>query len=413
MCQEETFVEKSVLKNIAPKQGLEVNELYQVEYNVSYNNNGIIALASSYNIIQAVSCKPGYVEILFSNPLSPESVPNMFPEHSILVVDGDLFGTTCDLFFEHDDQYDEPPTHNAGFLVVESSHYVPSSSTVVVTGIPTIFDVIFQEQSLIFSKRLDAPNGTERALVSLDNIKGLKDLKFSLPPDDFEIGNLKESPVQLIKDIDFSGHASIDEFKAQSLLVGEKWWQLGPQLKLSAKVSFALGIDITTTLKIKHSEESKLKFAKGKEEWHLLKGIPIPYVSWTLPGPIKTVVSKFIKSFDPEVGLFIDVPIVLSIGIKTSYKAEFQWKSSFELGEKTVEVESTINLLYPFSALFPSFKVLKSENPVSKALAPIPTPDATLAESVTFAAKLEVGFKPQLRFTTFCEYCCVQHDRLQ
>ncbi len=118
-CEEDIFVKKSVLLNVPPEQGKEIVGDYEVDYNVSYNEDGIVVLSKSFEIIDWVLCSNHQVDIFFSKPLAPGSLSSMFPKSAILVVNGDLFGTRCDFVPEYEGVQSE--RYNVGFFIIELS----------------------------------------------------------------------------------------------------------------------------------------------------------------------------------------------------------------------------------------------------------------------------------------------------
>jgi hypothetical protein len=55
-CEADIFIESSVLLNIPPNQGTEERGFYKIDYNVSYNVDGIVVLGRSFDIIDGVLC---------------------------------------------------------------------------------------------------------------------------------------------------------------------------------------------------------------------------------------------------------------------------------------------------------------------------------------------------------------------
>lgn len=195
-CEEEIFVENSVLSNLPPEKGTEDIGHYSVDYDVSYNKDGIVVLSKSFVIIDGIVCSHHQVDVLFSKPLAPGSLPLMFPKSAILVVDGNLFGTKCN-FVPQD--YGAPrQTYNVGFLVIETSEV--DGSTVTITGTPTVFDAIFEEQSMEY--RISS----SRSMISIPD----NEIEVKVPP---------KPPVQIVSKITTSASASLGNLKIKSKLI--------------------------------------------------------------------------------------------------------------------------------------------------------------------------------------------------
>lgn len=111
------FIEHSVLFDLEPEIGTEVEENYTIVYNLTYLETGLVGLAASVDLIESVTCsQDGAVDIRFIRAPDPDKLDMMFPESGLLVVDGSVLGY-CDVgtTIPSDVQIE-----GAGFLSIES-----------------------------------------------------------------------------------------------------------------------------------------------------------------------------------------------------------------------------------------------------------------------------------------------------
>jgi len=160
------FIQKSVMRNVPPDQGKEDIGSFNVDYNVAYNEDGVVVLSKSSDIIDGVVCSPRRVDVLFSKPLTKESLSSMFPTSAILVVDGACFGTACNPLPSN--EWGQEQTSNIGFFVIKSSRIDGSMANITVT--PTILDSIFEQQSMHY-RMISTRERTWRLLLFAGEVK--------------------------------------------------------------------------------------------------------------------------------------------------------------------------------------------------------------------------------------------------
>ena len=303
-CEEDIFVKNSVLLNVPPAQGTEEVDQYTVEYDVSYNEDGIVVLGKSFEIIDGVLCSSHTVDIFFSKPLAPGSLSSMFPTSAILVVDGNLFGTKCDFVPEYEGA--QRQVNNVGFMVIEASQV--DGSTVKITGTPTVIDAIFEKQSMEYQPNSSEIGTRRRSLLDLQ------------PP---EITLPKDGPVQAKIKVTGGASASVDKlsWSTELIRIEGKWLDYYlPDLTISAEVGYKMFIKFENSLEI---SEKVLAFECPDEdnelcpptEFEVFPDIAIPGVGISAPSIISKLLD--IEGLAPRLGLVVSVPVTLSFKVES------------------------------------------------------------------------------------------------
>jgi len=302
-CEEEIFVQNSVLLNVPPAQGTEEVDQYTLEYDVSFNEDGIVVLGKSFEIIDEVLCSSHQVDIFFPKPLAPGRLSSMFPTSAILVVNGDLFGTECSFVPPYEGS--QRPTFNIGFLIIETSHV--DGSIVTITGTPTIFDAIFEEQSMVY-----------RASSSGKGIQRRSLFEFNLPEEEFEAKFPPEGPVQIVSKVTRSASISIGDSVFTS-----KWTRVGFLPKLleatmyreigyKMKVKNENSLEITgSAFEFKCPDEDN-KFCPETEFSKVFPDFPIPGFGVSTP----KFITKLLGINFSRLGLVFSIPVTLDFKIE-------------------------------------------------------------------------------------------------
>jgi hypothetical protein len=280
---------------------------------VSYNDDGIVVLGRSLDIIDGVLCTPHRVDIIFSKPIAAESLLSMFPKFAILVVDGVLFGVKCDLFSEYENAQDQ--TFNRGFLVIQSSRIDGSIATI--TGIPTIFDAIFEHQTMQYHQMNSTGDGTRRLATFTTPIE------IKMPPSPADNPIL---PFQIVITGKFHTNTDIvKDFQVQSQIVRDGWgWEL--KADYIGEVFFSSKMKYSSSIKFSSSFQCPKETWCPETNWDIIPSIPIPYLSIPFPSAIFTLLS--LKSTSSRVGLVIALPLALQAKAEISKSINFNVSSN-------------------------------------------------------------------------------------
>ena len=123
---------------------------YRVFSNFTTVETGILNLAKAVSMIEGVTCSSegGTVKIRFYKKIEPSQLGIMFPNGTILAVDGAILGS-CLLGNGEMDFYASqrfPDATEDGYLTIETSEIVGDSNyEVLVSGSPTSFFFMFEE----------------------------------------------------------------------------------------------------------------------------------------------------------------------------------------------------------------------------------------------------------------------------
>ena len=298
-CEADIFIKNSVSLSVPPAQGTEELDQYTVDYDVSFNEDGIVVLSKSVDIIDGVLCSSHQVDIFFSKPLAPISLSSMFPKWAILVVDGNLFGTKCDLSPIEGGR--EQPS-NLSFMVIETSRVI--GSIVTVSGVPTVLDSIFEKQDMHY--QMTSQGDQTRRLATFE---GEVKLPPELPPNVVPLQFVAKTKTTVTASADFDFHTEMVRM--------ETIFSLGiyyPKIEITALVDYHCNIKIKNSFKF---SKGHLK-CPGSEacpnlEWDILPDIPIAAV------PVPTFILRWLKvPFSTRLGLMLTFPLTFEFKLESS-----------------------------------------------------------------------------------------------
>jgi hypothetical protein len=290
------FIQKSVMLNVPPDQGTEDIGSFNVDYNVTYNEDGVVVLSKSSDIIDGVVCSSRRVDVLFSKPLTKKSSSSMFPTSAILVVDRAFFGTACNLLPSN--EWSQEQTSNIGFFVIESSHIDGSMAIITVT--PTIVDSIFEKQSMYY-RMISTGERTRRLLSFAGEVK--------LPPN-----SIVQFVCKAEATVDISAHFN---FTTEMVRLGQ----------IFSKTIYYPKFEMTATadyhMKVKHTNSLRITAGKFKCPGH--KACPQPDYEGLLPDipiaavPVPGFILKFlnVKGYVKRLGLVVALPLSLELQLET------------------------------------------------------------------------------------------------
>lgn len=319
VCIEDRFTRESVInsKNLPRQEGLEVQDDYEVEYNVTYLKAGFVSLAAAYQIINNVTCSAGAIKIQFSNPLQQSALPSMFPIGSLLIVDGILYGINCTV----KEEFSTDSLSQSGFLIIQGSRISEGGKTVTVNGIPASFMHIFQEQNMTYHS-VDTPD--RRLVEGSAGAEGGGSI--SVPP----ISAQLSCKVRVM--------ARFLELKSYWRLLdeGSFWWRFDPYIDFLYE--FAYRIDMDLDAKFSFAEKLGGSSTVDKE---IDVGINfvIPGAGYALPTAVTGFLNKLLPShikLVAQAGAIVEVPIALNAAWAAKVGLQFGLASSLSSGEKSV-----------------------------------------------------------------------------
>jgi len=369
-CLADTFVETAVRFDIPPEAGEEILSNHRATYNVTFYEGGLVSLAVAYQngLIESIGCGPNSMEIEFKRPPSPDLIDKMFPESSLVVVDGILFDTTCYLGNDPDVE----PLLASGFLVVqvvEQDAYI--KTLVTVEGIEVSYNYLFQEQYLYYEE-IPAP-GRRLAQLTLEATDKIPDTE--------------DPPIQLVSTAGITVTAGARFVKKEWRLRGRRWWKLDPYINLRARFRFQVDFGLSQEIIVLPGSKSDNLTKMILEQAIPGAGIKLPsaiakVLNWILPDTIQIV---------PEAGLTFKLPIVLEYALKLQLNLGLKATATYTTGRKEVEVRVEGGLLPDVD-----IDMVVDERPETSGLQVVqPVKSEAIAE---LASTLDIfgGFKPQV-----------------
>jgi 3D (Asp-Asp-Asp) domain-containing protein len=157
-------------------------ELYQVNASVTIIETGVIALAAARNMIERVTCSGnGTIHIQFRSEIDSAFIQRMFPNGTVLAVDGSIFGSCFvgapeDLMGFNGTNKTDIFANNTedGYIFIDTAIVGTDKHEVRVTGQPASFFFMFDEADINMTK-LDV-NTTEadriRRLLKVEQFIG-------------------------------------------------------------------------------------------------------------------------------------------------------------------------------------------------------------------------------------------------
>lgn len=372
-CISEKFFRDSVLKEIPRAEGTEQQETYdEVVYSVNYLNAGIVALAASFDTIEKVTCGKGFIDIVFKNAVNNEKLFEMFPESSVLAVDGILFQVDCVVGDNGDP--DEP--FKNGFLIVETSQIDDTGKVVTVKGGEGSFDHLFQDQEFSYTALAD----TRRHLLEYKDAS-----EDTFPKDESELKVTVKSETTVM--------AYTSLLRKEWHLTGEHWYNYDPYIDFAAGFGFRIDFKLGIKFVIEVTEE----LFDYKKDIDFIE-ISVPNAGFKLPGELVTVLNKILPTsvqLKPAAGLSVSIPASIKAKAEIKARLEFEVTNSLSSGEKAYEFGLKGR---PPLGLVPSFKIVKDE-PFKNSGPKISPPDEIQDNSqVEITLDLFGGVKPQVKF---------------
>jgi hypothetical protein len=195
----------------------------------------------------------------------------MFPKFAILVVDRNLFGEKCNLFSEYENAQEQ--TFNVGFLVIQSSKI--DGLIVSITGVPTIFDAIFEQQTTQY--QMNSTGDGSRRLVTISTPI---EVKMPSAPADNPI-----LPFQIL----FMGEISKNTDNVKKLQVTSELVRTGIfsvwylKFDWTGEVVFHFKMKYLSSIKFSNSFQCPGETWCSNMDWDLIPSIPFPYLSFPFP----------------------------------------------------------------------------------------------------------------------------------
>jgi hypothetical protein len=377
-CIGENFIRNAVLIDLPKEIGSEKSNGFDIDYEYTFAEDGIVSLASVHESILAVTCSAEQVEIQFSGSVDPSDLSLMFPQDAVLVVDGAFFGIDCRVGSpSHPDQNTFP---DSAFLVIQSKAISPSNDAqVIVSGVAGSFNDLFQEKKLSYVASQERCNLAE-VPIPIPTIIG------TVPPDDFPIKAKIEAKPTVITGILLY---KVSWFKS--------WGPLEtPWIDIQLECSFQADITAKTTITIDGSKiplDTPLKDIlekKGEFDFPFSK-IPVPSLALKLPGV--QALKKFLSKIPDEVGVFVYVPFYLEMKVKVDFAKIFTLTNTASTGKKRFLIGWTG---MPPIILFPTFKVLEDATPTKQESSIVGLDNFQESESLAINVNMFAGLRPSI-----------------
>lgn len=319
------FIHDSLVTDIESANGTEYvsasyGDIFKADYDVEFNNFGFISLASSQGLILDVICtklgeEQGSVEITFMDDFMEESnlVSRMFPQGSLLAIDGIVFGT-CESSLSQDASLD-------GFLLIETVSV--SGPVITLLGELAHVNYFFKHLSISYSL-------LERRKLALG-------AQFSVELPDFV--EPKDDVIAIKSSLTFSGRAFMQNSNFD-------WSFVSRSFTISCEFGFQLTVDMSSALILKVEPIAN----SGSKIFDI--GINIPVYGLPMVGLIPKIVKKFVpesKEIDLATGLYVEAPIKLEAEVK-ALDDELELAgltSTATTGEKHLKFEVSSESLLP------------------------------------------------------------------
>mmetsp|Transcript_42161 Transcript_42161/g.101758 ORF Transcript_42161/g.101758 Transcript_42161/m.101758 type:complete len:673 (-) Transcript_42161:284-2302(-) len=306
--------------------------MYDVLYNVTMLEEGIVSLGAAADLITDVTCYNDTMNIEFKEIPSPDQLELIFPEGAMVVFDGNtLQDMECKLGLEAQYQDDDPEV-NSSFLLVAGVE--ADGKTVIVTGVPSNFHYMFEEQDLLFQ-----PVQARRNLrLGEFNVDETYDGSFQIPEGDDE-------KIQLTAygkiDIEASSRGLRMNIKLKKPKCKRRgfWGRLRCLFNYQLVVDgdYTAGFDLSAYLKASFVAKDALELLNGEKRYPFLS-FPIVGMGFKFPKVVHRFIKKVIPGFKREyyLGVKCDVPAMLKYGLDVDYDVEVKGEASIETGKKEV-----------------------------------------------------------------------------
>ncbi|CAJ1935096.1 unnamed protein product [Cylindrotheca closterium] len=313
-CVGDRFVDTSVFTNLDDLEGVDEEETYSSNYFVSFLKAGIVGLAASEDIIKNVTCIDDAIEIVFSMPVDSERIQSMFPESSVMAVDGIVFGN-CSTVTE--DNSLGTPTMPSGFLLVHSAN-LTNIDTVKVLGEGVSINYLFQERNIVYEPYGITEGGERRKLKKQSKLD-----KF--------LRNFAVLGVTFSLEVDPTVVFEAKVLKDYWQLLGEKWYEYDPYIDFELRVQYELGLK----LRAKASVAAGVQLQDGVEI-PMVGFIPIPSFGFKLPRLVAKILKKWLpkQEISRSLGLGFEMPFSASVAYSAEVGASVSSGLDLSSGEK-------------------------------------------------------------------------------
>ncbi|CAJ1944521.1 unnamed protein product [Cylindrotheca closterium] len=336
-CIGDLFLERAVFMDLEPMEGVEEIDgddgvSYQVTYNVTMLEEGIVSLGAAADLITSVTCFNDTINVEFKQIPSPDQIEFMFPDFALVVFDGNTFpDMECKL-----PNQDEDPDLNSSFFLIAGVE-AAEDKTVTVRGLPASFHHMFDNQDLLFTPIEARRNLRNLRLAEFDISKSF-DGSFQIPEGDDE-------KVQLSAYAKASIDASSNGLYFKTALRKQKCKRRGwlrrlrclVDYKLEVDSSYSAAFDLTAYLKASFVAKDSLELLNGDNRFPFLS-FPIYGLGFKLPRWIASVVKKIIPGIQREyyLGVKADIPAVIKYGLNVDYDVKIDAEASIATGKKEV-----------------------------------------------------------------------------
>ena len=377
------------MASIPSEAGSEALGEYDVDFNVTYNRNGFVTLANT-TVVDEVVCLPGQAKIRFSDEILPQKLPYMFPNYSVLIINGQLFGSECNFYLEPNRTFfnSSLQEENVGFMIIQSTHLGESALDVTIDGIAAPLDVVFDSQKMNYSlaQADDTIIQDGNSNRQLELVSATLPVEWKYPP---------ESNTHLFLDAKITATATFSSNWDATLY--DKDGNLDPMMEYSLTVSKKLECSIDVGIKM----EQELKIGKAITEFNfpIPGGVVIKYPSKVKPVLRKLLGLKSEEELPNRIGLGLTVPVSIGFSAKASIARTLGVKGNYNLGSSTMTISARGNPL--IGELTPSFRVLNNKSPYGSLSEP--TIDGSFSDKLTLSSTLSLDVKPQVIINIPCK----------
>lgn len=298
---------------------------FDYSFSATLRSSGVISLESIVDEIEFVVCSENSVSIELSDEYSGASPQVLFPTEAVVVVNPDLFsgcsfGTGTKIFGDFpdtetnrigDEIIDHSELYLEGYLIIKSS--IRQGRKIVIEGEPSTFAAAFDEGELLLNRVVTDTNSTiQQAQHSGTTLPALnRETKIPFERDVLDIFKLSGEFV-------FEDKTSLDSFKYS-------WGLFG----VTVETIISANYDVTAQISASLSVGAKSPVIP------LLTLVSVPIPNLGLGVPIDTSNIKGNFKLPPfKIGLFFEVPLILSIDVNIQ-KSIFTTKVfKYSLGKK-------------------------------------------------------------------------------
>ncbi|CAJ1944473.1 unnamed protein product [Cylindrotheca closterium] len=352
-CIGDLFLERAVFMDLEPMEGVEEIDgddgvSYQVTYNVTMLEEGIVSLGAAADLITSVTCFNDTINVEFKQIPSPDQIEFMFPDFALVVFDGNTFpDMECKL-----PNQDEDPDLNSSFFLIAGVE-AAEDKTVTIRGLPANFHHMFEEQELLFT-----PVEARR------NLRNLRLGEFDIDKSfdgSFQVPEGEDEKIQLSAYAKASIEASSGGLHFKTGLKKQKCERRGWLRRLLCLVDYKLEVDSSYNLAFDLSAYLKASFVAKEDSLEPLNGdMRSPFLSFLIfgfkvPATLQSTIQKIIPGLKRGyLGIRADIPALLKYDLSVTGDVEFNAEASIATGKKELDwklsgpifgdLESTFNV---------------------------------------------------------------------